>query len=83
MMGSSCGVARKMPNRSFGPDGEIQPSVLQIQATMQRLGVPRFADPNGVRAKRVARSDLVLVAPVGSHRGILDESVQEHLQVCQ
>ena len=72
-----------MPNRSFDPGGEILPSVLQIQATMQRSRVPRFADPTCVPTIQVFLFGLVLVAPVGSHRGILDESVQGHLQVYQ
>ena len=72
-----------MPNKSFDLGGGILTSVLQNQATMQRLGVPMFADPIGVPARQVAQVDLVLVAPVGSHREILDESEREHQRACQ
>ena len=46
---------------------------------MQISIVPKSADPIGVHVQ----VDLVLVAPVGSHGEILDESERECQRACQ
>ena len=50
---------------------------------MQISIVPKSADPIGVLARQVVQVDLVLVAPVGSHGEILDESERECQRACQ
>ena len=72
-----------MPSKFSDLGGELFCHRFYNSGTMQRSIVPRFADPIGVLTRQVVQVDLVLVAPVGSHREILDESERRMPRACQ